>query len=682
MAISRRELIQGAAVGGAGLVVGGVVGKVALGDGDGGGGGAGGSGLSGQAQKVATDRKLSADDVTRAVKTFVPPGQPGLDTHFLFSSGGHSGQILVMGVPSLKLLKVIGVFTPEPWQGYGYGADAGDIVLRQGTTSAGGAVSKERGMLTWGDTHHPALSETKGEYDGRWLYIQDRANGRIAMVDLRDFKTKQIIDVPNLESSHGGCFVTPNSEYVHISTKTPTLTDRSKAASALTNFKDLMRGYSTFMAINQGTGRMELDRSFQVELPPYTQDLADSGKLVSDGWVFINSYNSEMAVGGNAEGGVPIEVGASKNDFDMMHVINWKKAEEVIKAGKSRTINGIKVIPLDVAAAEGVLHLIPEPKSPHGVDVAPNGNYLCVGGKLDPHVTIYGFDKIKAAIDAKNYEKIDDFGVPVLKYDAVVAGRIEVGLGPLHTQYDEKGYGYISLFLDSAVAKFSLGEPYFKGDQAFKLVDKLKVNYNIGHLVTMEGDTVKPDGKYLVALNKWSIDRFPVVGTLKPQNFQLVDLTGEKMEILSDTPIGIGEPHYVQAIKAERIKAWEVYPPGTNPLTMEKDPNAIEDGKDRLEKRGNTLEAWMTVKRSQFKPDTLRANKGDKVILHLTNVEKTPDATHGFAIPRYNINVSLDPGECVTVEFTADAEGSFAMYCTEFCSALHLEMQGWFLVIA
>lgn len=682
MAISRRELIQGAAVGGAGLVVGGVVGKVALGDGEAGGGGGGGgaSSLSGQAQKVANERKLTSDDVTRAVKTFVPPGKPDMDTHMLFCSGGHGGQVLVMGVPSMKLLKVIALFTPEPWQGHGYGADAGDTILKEGTTAAGGATPRGGSMLTWGDTHHPALSETKGEYDGRWLYVNDRANGRIGMVDLRDFKAKQIIDVPNLDSSHGGCFVTPNSEYVHISTMSPTLTDRSKAAQALTNFKELMRGYSTFLAINQKTGRMELDRSFQVELPPYTQDLADSGKLVSEGWVFINSYNSEMAVGGNAEGGQPLEVGASKNDFDMMHVINWKKAEEVVKAGKTRTINGMKVIPLDVAAAEGVLYLIPEPKSPHGVDVAPNGNYLSVGGKLDPHVTVYSFEKIKAAVDAKNYEKKDDFGVPVLKFDACVAGRVEVGLGPLHTQYDDKGYGYISLFLDSAVAKFSLGEPYFKGDQAFKLVDKLKVNYNIGHLVTMEGDTVKPDGKYLVALNKWSIDRFPVVGTLKPQNFQLVDLNTEKMEILSDTPIGIGEPHYVQGIKSERIKAWEVYPPGTNPLTMEVDKNAIEGGSERQERRGTTVEAWMTVKRSQFKPDIIRANKGDKVVLHITNVEKTPDATHGFAIPRYNINVSLDPGEFATVAFTADAEGSFAMYCTEFCSALHLEMQGWMLV--
>ncbi len=295
-------------------------------------------------------------------------------------------------------------------------------------------------------------------------------------------------------------------------------------------------------------------------------------------------------------------------------------------------------------------------------------------------MTIYSIEKILNAIKNNEIEKKDEFGIPVLKLDSVVAGRVEVGLGPLHTQYDAEGHGYISLFLDSAVAKFSLGEPYFSGDKAFKLVDKLPVQYNIGHLVSMEGDTVKPAGKYLVALNKWSIDRFPVVGTLKPQNFQLVDLTGEKMEVLYDMPIGIGEPHYVQAIRADRIKAWEVYPPGTNPLTMEKDPNAIADGGEKIQRNGNTLEVWASVKRSQFKPDVINAKRGEKIILHLTNVETTPDATHGFSIPRYNVNVSLDPGEAATVEFEADAQGTFAYYCTEFCSALHLEMQGWLVV--
>ncbi len=659
-------------------MLGGVTGGLIAGGDDGGGGG-GASGLSGKAADVAKARNLTPEDVTRAVKTFVPPGEPNKDEYLLFASGGHSGQILVMGVPSMRLLKVIGVFAPEPWQGHGYGADSSDTVIKQGSDSKNKPLSSARGPLTWGDTHHPALSETKGEYDGRFIYINDRANGRIAMVDLRDFKTKQIVDVPNLDTSHGGVFCTPNTEYVHISTMSPTLVDLTKSEKALENYADNFRGYSSFMAVDPKTGRMDLAKSFQIELPPYTQDLADSGKLVSEGWVFINSYNSEMSFGGNMTGGKPIEVGASANDFDYMHIINWKKAEQVVGT-KSRTINGMRVIPLDVAVSEGILYLAPEPKSPHGVDVSPNGNYLSVGGKLDPHVTVYSFEKIQNAIKNQDFEKKDRYGIPILKLDSVVAGRVEVGLGPLHTQYDDKGHGYISLFLDSAVAKFTLGEPYFKGEQAFKLVDKLSVHYNIGHLVTMEGDTVSPDGKYLVALNKWSIDRFPVVGTLKPQNFQLVDLSGEKMEILSDTPIGIGEPHYTQGIKMEKIKAWEVYPVGTNPLTMEKDPNAVEKGKERIERKGNTLEVWGTVTRSQFKPDNISAKKGDKVILHLTNVETTPDATHGFSIPRYNINVSLDAGEAVTIEFEADAIGSFAYYCTEFCSALHLEMQGWLLV--
>jgi nitrous-oxide reductase len=676
VAVTRRELITGAAAGAAGLVVGGVVGKVAGDDGEGGGGGS--SGLAGDAGKIADARGLSADDVARAVKTFVPPGEH--DEYVILSSGGHSGQILVIGVPSMRILKVVGVFSPEPWQGYGYGADWGEHNLDMGTGN-GKPMSPSRGpKLLWGDTHHPAISETNAEYDGRFCYINDRANGRIAMIDLRDFKTKQIIDVPNLDSSHGGCFVTQNSEYVHISTKIPTLVDTTNIDGALDNFAKSFRGYSTFLKIDQKTGQMMLDQSFQVELPPYTQDLADSGKLVSHGWVFINSYNAEMASGGNMEGKVSLEAGASAGDYDYMHMVNWQKGEEVIKAGKFKTVNGMKVITMETAVAEGMLFLVPEPRSPHGVDVSPSGTYMTVGGKLDPNVTIFSIDKLKAAIEKKDYEKIDQFGVPILKFDSCVEARIEVGAGPLHTQYDEKGHGYTSLFVASAVAKFTLGKPDYDGPNPFKLVDTLPVHYNIGHLCTMEGDTAKPDGKYLVALNKWSIDRHLTVGTLKPQNFQLVDLTGEKMDIITDMPIGVGEPHYVQAIKADKLKAWEVYPPGTNPVTMEVDPNAVKDGQEGVTRNGNNVTVKMTITRSRFKPDIVRLKKGDKVTMHLTNIETTPDATHGFAIPRYNVNISLDAGEYTRLEFEADATGAFAMYCTEFCSALHLEMQGWLLI--
>jgi len=629
------------------------------------------SGLAGlaEAAQIAQARQLAPDAVSAAARTFVPPGQK--DEYYMFASGGHSGQVLVVGLPSMRLLKVIATFSTEAWQGYGYGADWSQRVLEGG--SDGSAAP-----LTWGDTHHPALSETNGDYDGRWLYINDRANGRIAMIDLRDFRVKQLLKVPNMMTSHGGVFATPNTEYVHISSKVPTVWGGGYAP--LEQYKDKYRGVSAWLAVDKATGRIDLARSFQIELPPYNQDLADAGKLASDGWGFINSYNTEMATGGNMEGKPAIEAGASAKDFDFLHIINWKKAEQVVAAGKFEMRNGIKVIPLTTAVAEGVLYFAPEPRSPHGVDVAPNGQYIVVSGKLDPHTTVYSIDKIKAAIEKKDFEGTDPFGVPILRFDAVVAGRVAVGNGPLHTQFDDKGYAYTSLFVDSAVAKWSLGEPYFKGDAAWKLVDKVPVHYNIGHLAAAEGDTVSPDGRYLVALNKWSVDRYPVLGPLHPQNFQLVDLTGPKLKVVYDMPIPNAEPHYAQIVKADKIKAWQVYPAGTDIGTMQRSPYATERGKERVERKGNTVEVWMTAARSNFRPDIVRVKKGDTVILHITNTEKIRDATHGFAIPDYNIQMSIDPGETVTVKFVASKPGAFSYYCTEFCSALHLEMQGWLMV--
>src|SRR3990170_1976095 len=335
------------------------------------------SGLSGltEAAQVAQARNLAPADVTAAVTGFVPPGKQ--DEYVMFSSGGHSGQVLVIGMPSMRILKVIAAFTPEPWQGFGYGADWGDTVLREGNPPGTD--------LTWADTHHPAISETGGEYDGRYMYIQDRANGRVAMIDLRDFRTKQIFAVPNLQTSHGGMFVTPNSEYVHVSSKFPVPWPEGTYAD-VSEYQGKFRGASAWLKIDQETGRLIPEESFQIELPPYTQDLADAGKLVSEGWGFIGSFNTEMATGADfdvetdkvPEGGNPLEAGASQNNFDFLHAINWKKAAEVVAAGKTEEINGMKVIRLQTAIDEGLLYLIPEPKSPHGADVDPSGKYIVV----------------------------------------------------------------------------------------------------------------------------------------------------------------------------------------------------------------------------------------------------------------------------------------------------------------
>jgi nitrous-oxide reductase len=457
------------------------------------------------------------------------------------------------------------------------------------------------------------------------------------------------------------------------------------AYAPLSEYKQKYRGYLGFWAFDRVKGRIDESRSFQIEVPPYWQDLCDAGKGPSYGWAFCNSFNTEMATGGVEKGEPPFEAGTTKNDTDYMHIVNWKQAEAVVAAGKGKKVNGITVIPLEVAASEGVLFFTPEPKSPHGVDVTPGGEYMVVGGKLDPHVTIYSIEKVKAAIAAGGLGK-DEFGVPVIPLDAAKETQVELGLGPLHTVYDDKGYAYTSLFLDSAVARWTLGGPYQDKhpEPGWSLVQKLPAHYNIGHIAAAEGDTVSPDGQYVVALNKWSIDRFANVGPLLPQNFQLVDIArgGEGMRLLYDMPIGVAEPHYAQVIKADKIKAFEVYPEiGWDPDTMQTDQSAISDQtKARIERRGKTVEIWMTVVRSHYTPEHVEIQKGDHVIWHMTNLERARDATHGFAISGYNINLSLEPGETQTIEFDATMAGTFTYYCTEFCSALHLEMLGYMLV--
>ncbi len=359
--------------------------------------------------------------------------------------------------------------------------------------------------------------------------------------------------------------------------------------------------------------------------------------------------------------------------MDFLHVFDIRKAEKAVADGKTKLIAGMRVISLETAISEGILHLVPEPKSPHGVDVTPDGKEIVVAGKLDTHATVYTIEKIKAAIEAKKYVGVDAYGIPILPFEDVIRGQVELGLGPLHTQYDDQGHAYTSLFLESVVAKWNLAD--------LKLISKIPVHYNVGHITTPEGDTVSPDGGYLVAMNKWAIDRFQDVGPLLPQNFQLIDTASEPMQLLYDLPIPNGEPHYAQTIKADKIKAISVYSPvGTDPILRGVSPNAVEAGKERIERRGDGVHVFMTAVRSHFVPDVIRVKQGETVHIHLTNTEQALDATHGFAIADYNVNVSIEPGEHSEIKFVATLPGVFPIYCTEFCSALHLEMAAYLLV--
>jgi nitrous-oxide reductase len=589
------------------------------------------------APKGAKKAPATASDLqVAAMKTYVAPGD--LDEYYMFSSGGHSGQVYVYGIPSMRHLSTIPVFSPYPGTGYGFDDDS----------------KKMLGRFTWGDAHHPSLSETKGDYDGRWLFINEM-NGRVARIDLRDFKTKEIYGpVPNVSGNHGSSFVTPNTEYAIMSSRFPIPIPMGTYAPIekyATNYKGIAAG----IKIDSKTGAMSL--GWEVLLPPFDWDLGDAGKGPSDGWFFLTAYNAERAVG-------KLEVTSAQRDRDYIVAINWRDAEKHAKDGKGDLVGGVKVI--DPKKVPGFVYLLPCGKSPHGVDVSPDGKWIVGSGKLAGITTVFNFEKIQTAIRNKDFTGDED-GIPVLKYESIKDAEVQVGLGPLHTQFGPDGWAYTSLFVDSAIAKWKLG--------TWEVVDKVPMSYSIGHLAAAEGDTVSPDGKYLVGLNKLSHGRHLPVGPSQPESSQLVDISEEKMKLLYDA-FTEPEPHYAQIIKADKIKSIEVYPKEEN-----KHPHAIWDVKDAgVTRRGDKVLVKAVLVRSTITPTSVEVRQGDTVTFALTNIEQTTDELHGFGLLDWNTNLVVDPGETKTVTLKIDRPGVFPYYCTNFCSALHQEMQGYLIV--
>lgn len=602
---------------------------------------------SSELDAIMKARGLSEKDILAAAKTYQPSGRK--DEYLVFSSGGQSGQVIVYGVPSMRIYKYIAVFTPEPWQGYGYDEESKKVL-------EGGKINGR--AMTWGDSHHPAFTEKNGEYTGDYLFINDKANPRLAVIDLKTFETVQIVSNPVIKSEHGGAFVTPNSEYVLEASQYAAPLDRNY--HPLEAFENAYRGAVTLWKFDLDKGRINETESLTLELPPYNQDLSDAGKGVSDGWAFINSFNTEMYTGGIEAGLPPNEAGMSRNDHDYLHVFNWKKIAELGKDPKNvKVINGHRVVPIEVAVANDALFLIPEPKSPHGVDVSPDGKYLVIGGKLDTHASVYDFEKIKKLIDAKDYAGKDTFGIPILDMKKSLHGQVELGLGPLHTAFDSKdGVLYTSLYVDSQVVRWDY--------KKLKVLDRINVHYNIGHLDSMEGKSTKPKGDWLLALDKLSIDRFNPVGPLHPQNHQLIDISGPKMELTYDLPIPLGEPHDVVSIAADKLTPKVTFDIGTDSRTEKPSPYATLAGQERVERDGNNVTVYATMVRSHINPERITVNKGDHVKIHLSSLERAQDETHGFAVDSMNVHASLEPGKTVTVEFDATEEGVFPYYCRAY----------------
>lgn len=610
-----------------------------------------------------------AVDSDAAQKAYVAPGE--YDEFYNFVSGGFNGQVSVYGIPSGRLLKIIPVFTQNGENGYGYDENTKPM------------LETSFGFVPWDDTHHVQLSLTDAMYDGRWAFVNANNTPRVARIDLKTFRTTEIIELPNSAGNHASPFLTSNSEYLVAGTRFSVPADYDNGDVPIAEYKNKFRGHISYVKIDKESGHLSLD--FQLALPPFNYDLSHSGKGASSDWSFFTCYNSEMA-------STLLEINSSKNDKDYILAVNWKKAAEHVANGdfdtqtskyvhnvfdestgmaKSEMLDKVKVI--DTKKINDFLYFIPCPKSPHGCDIDPTGEYIVGNGKLSTNVPVFSFTKIQKAIENKTFDGQVD-GINVIKYEAAIHGEVQApGIGSLHTEFDADGNAYTSFFVSSEIVKWNL--------KSLEVLDRIPTYYSIGHLSVMGGDTKKPYGKFMVAYNKITKDRFLPTGPEMCQAAQLYDITGDKIKLVLEFPT-VGEPHYAVACEAKLLTENMLK---FTKLADNKNPYKINSVKEaRVERKGNRVDVYMGAIRSRLVPDNIEGIKlGDEVYIHVTNLEQEWDIPHGFAVKgNNNAEILVMPGETNTLKWVPNRVGILPYYCTDFCSALHQEMQGYFRVSA
>ena len=602
-----------------------------------------------------------------AEKVYVAPGEH--DEFYAFISGGFSGQLSVYGLPSGRLFKVIPVFSQDAEKAYGYNEETKPM------------LNTSHGFVPWDDAHHPDISQTNGEIDGRWVFINGNNTPRIAKIDLSTFETTEIIEIPNSAGNHSSSFVTENTEYVVAGTRFSVPIPQRDMP--IKDYKGNFKGSLSFISVDPDDGRMDI--KFQLIMPGFDYDLSHPGRGKSHGWFFFTTYNTE-------EASTLMEVNSSQNDKDFIAAVNWKKIEEYVNNGGGEMMPAnyahnvydeethtatstmkkeVRVVnPLDVP---GAVYFLPTPKSPHGCDVDPTGEYIVGNGKLSANLTVHSFTKMLSAIENKKFAG-EAYGIPILNFEDVLAGSVEQpGLGSLHTEFDGKGNAYTTFFISSEVVKWKLG--------TWEVVDRQPCYYSVGHLMIPGGNSQKPFGKYVVAMNKITKDRYLPTGPEVTQSAQLYDISGDKMELLLDFPT-IGEPHYAAGCPADLIK-----PRSKKIFNLEdnKHPYAAKSEADtKVVRSGNIVHVYMTTIRSHFSPDNIEGIRvGDKVYFHVTNLEQDYDVPHGISMIGANTSeLLIMPGQTETFLWEPKQVGVWPFYCTDFCSALHQEMQGYVRVSA